>query len=168
MNQAMKRGRPPKTDNLMQQASGPFSVSMRPMIRPNVVLPHWTAKRSVYVTTLVRNARTEAGAASMESRPCLSIATAEAWPFSHAKVLLENGEKIARASAWRFTPFRYDKIRTVYRALRKAGITLTTQDGCNLSDKYNNLDKTTRNISRSIVGKYKRPNEFIVCQKLEV
>lgn len=164
-----KPHRPPYDERRAScQAPGPFNVSLRPLVRPDVLMPHWAAKRCVYVTTLVRNARTESGAASMECRPCLSIAMAKAWPFSHAKVQLENGGRIARASAWRLTPFRYDGIRAMYRALRKAGIVVTTQDGDSLPESYSNLDKTARNISRSIVGKYRQPNEFIVCQKLEV
>lgn len=151
-----------------QPYTGLFSVSMSPMIRPDVVLPHCIPAKSVlYVTTLARCGTTQSGRQNIESRPCLSILSIKAWPFSYVKVKLENGNRVAKASAWKFTPVGFKELKTMYKAFKKAGIELSTHEGEELPEHYN-MEKTARNISKSVVSRYKQPNEFVVCQKLEI
>lgn len=145
-----------------------FLVKMRPAIRHDLPLPHApSTKKEAYVTIFAKTCKTELGAKSIESRPCLSIVAERAWPFSRSKVLLDNGSKVASASVWLFSPFKYRKLEAMYKAFEKAGIEITTKDGNKLPTSYV-FEKTVRNISKAVVLQYKKQNEFIVCQRLGI
>ena len=160
------RKQQPEHDYRRECVSGIFSIRIDPRIQREIPLVRRFAKNTcVYSTSLVKNAKTEDGARTMLARPCLTVRSKRRWPFNLCSLRLENGGLVARSLCMSFSPFGDASMRTLGKALAKAGIVVRMRDGRALPSTFE-FDKTARNICKSVVSLFKAKDEFVVCQRL--